>query len=352
MTHPALPNVILGNGNRRFSGVTSTLLQVLPHQVSRTHVFILGAAHMPADAQTVSFFGALKLLRRAAAASHPVVFHARRNIEMVQALLLKSLGAKTLRILFTSTAQRRHSRFTRWLMAQMHCVISTCTAAASYLTVPPYQLIPHGIDTKRFVPRDPGLPPKRHVFAATHQICILGRVRHQKGVDILIEAAIPLLKTQPEWGILVVGEIKKEDAVFVQRLKDELDREGLLGRVKFTGLQPFATLPAYFRHADIVTALSRNEGYGLTVLEAMGSGTAVLASMAGAWPDIVQHEQNGLLVPIDDVEATRTALSALMLDPELRARLAKAARSDVMAKFDVRHEAQTLCALYERIRAL
>jgi glycosyltransferase involved in cell wall biosynthesis len=74
--------------------------------------------------------------------------------------------------------------------------------------------------------------------------------------------------------------------------------------------------------------------------------------MAGAWPDIVQHEQNGLLVPIDDVEATRTALSALMLDPELRARLAKAARSDVMAKFDVRHEAQTLCALYERIRAL
>ena len=96
------------------------------------------------------FFSALRLLRRAAMDRKPVVFHARRNIEMVQALLLRCLGASTLKIAFTSTAQRYHSRFTRYLMRQMDSVISTCSAAASYLDPPPDQLIPHGIDTARF----------------------------------------------------------------------------------------------------------------------------------------------------------------------------------------------------------
>ena len=82
------------------------------------------------------FFSALRLLRRAAMDRKPVVFHARRNIEMAQALLLRCLGASTLKIVFTSTAQRYHSRFTRYLMRQIDSVISTCSAAASYLDPP------------------------------------------------------------------------------------------------------------------------------------------------------------------------------------------------------------------------
>ncbi len=58
---------------------------------------------------------------------------------------------------------------------------------------------------------------------------------------------------------------------------------------------------------SIVTALSRNEGYGLTVLEAMSSAKAVIASRAGAWPDILSPEEDGLLVDIGDVPSTRAA---------------------------------------------
>lgn len=351
MTPQAFPDVVLGNGNRRFSGVTSTLLQVLPHQMTRMNLMILGAAHMPENAQSLTFLQALALLRQAAAANHPVVFHARRNIEMVQALALRTLGANTLSVLFTSTAQRHHSRFTRWLMSKMDRIISTCGAAASYLAEPPDQLIPHGIDTHRFVPRSPDTPPKREALPTDYQICMFGRVRHQKGVDILIEAAMPLLKLHSDWGVLIVGEIKSEDVAFVENLKDQLAREGLDERVRFTGLQPFETLPAYFRHADIVAALSRNEGYGLTVLEAMSSGTAVVASRAGAWPDIVRHGQDGLLVPIGDVDATRAALAQLMAESTLREQLAASARSRVLARFDVQQEAQLLCEAYEQMRA-
>ena len=283
-TQTSVPQVILGNGNRRFSGVTSTLLQVLPHQTESMEIAVLGSAHMPSSVRTLSFLSALRLLRRAAMNRKPVVFHARRNIEMVQALLLRCLGASTLKITFTSTAQRYHSRFTRYLMRQMDSVISTCSAAASYLEPPPDQMIPHGIDTARFHPRPKGEPPRREALATAHQIGIFGRVRHQKGIDVLIEAAIPILLERPDWGILVVGEIKPEDASYVDELKRRINEAGLTMRINFAGLQPFSTLPGFFRHSDVVAALSRNEGYGLTVLEAMSSSCAVIASTAGAWP--------------------------------------------------------------------
>jgi mannosyltransferase len=222
-THTPVPQVILGNGNRRFSGVTSTLLQVLPHQMESMEIAVLGSAHMPSPVRTLNFFSALRLLRRAAMDRKPVVFHARRNIEMVQALLLRCLGASTLKIAFTSTAQRYHSRFTRYLMRQMDSVISTCSAAASYLDPPPDQLIPHGIDTARFHPRPNGEAPNRKALATAHQIGIFGRVRHQKGIDVLIEAAIPVLVERPDWGILVVGEIKPEDTSYVDELKRRIN---------------------------------------------------------------------------------------------------------------------------------
>ena len=344
-----IPQVILGNGNRRFSGVTSTLLQVLPHQMESMEIAVLGRAHMPSSVRTLGFVSALRLLRRAAMDRKPVVFHARRNIEIVQALILRRLGASTLKIAFTSTAQRYHSKFTRYLMRQMDSVISTCSAAAGYLDPPPDQLIPHGIDTARFHPRPKGEPPRREALGTARQIGIFGRVRHQKGIDVLIEAAIPILLERPDWGILVVGEIKPEDTSYVDELKRRVNEAGLNERINFTGLRPFSTLPGFFRYSDIVAALSRNEGYGLTVLEAMSSGCAVIASTAGAWPDIITHGETGLLVPIADVEATRASLIDLIDHEEVRITMGGEARSQVLAQYRVEDEAQALCRWYQTL---
>ena len=57
-TQTSVPQVILGNGNRRFSGVTSTLLQVLPHQMESMEIAVLGSAHMPSSVRTLSFLSA------------------------------------------------------------------------------------------------------------------------------------------------------------------------------------------------------------------------------------------------------------------------------------------------------
>ena len=233
---------------------------------------MLGAHHLPQSAPLAGFFELVKALRTPEADNQTVIFHARRNDEMIQALILKQLVHCRLKILFTSTAQRYHSGFTRWLMSQMDSVISTCSAAASYLPAQPDTLIPHGVDAARYPPRSmiEGREASEQLSHRKH-IGIFGRVRAQKGIDTLIEAALPLLKAHPDWDLVIVGEITPDQRQFVAELKAQAAGSEVLEQVVFTGKQPFDALPSLFRAMTIVTALSRNEGFGLTVLEAMNA---------------------------------------------------------------------------------
>ncbi len=174
--------VILGNSNPRFSGVTSTMLQTLEVQAKLMNVCVLGKHHLPEHLQhlSINFLELAKICRASPANGKLRVFHARRNDEMLQALILKHLFRAQIKIVFTSTAQRYHSKFTRWLMNKMDCVISTCEAAASYLKEKPTAIIPHGIQSETYLPN----PIKRG--ADTTTIAMFGRVREQKGTHFLL----------------------------------------------------------------------------------------------------------------------------------------------------------------------
>ena len=123
--------LILGNSNKRFSGVTSTMLQVLSRQWSLLPVAVLGDHFLPKQATAISFLSLIKHGRSPLADGRFRIFHARRNNEMIQALILKMLFRVKIKIVFTSTAQRHHTGFTRWLIKQMDGIISTCDAAAA-----------------------------------------------------------------------------------------------------------------------------------------------------------------------------------------------------------------------------
>jgi len=347
MTAPD-PNVevILGNSNKRFSGVTSTMLQVLEVQKDKVPLVVLGKHHLPSDVPVASFWQLLRLARRPLPDGRTRVFHARRNDEMIQALLLKALGAR-LRIVFTSTAQRRKTWVTRFLMSRMDGLLSTCTAAADYMPTPPDQLIPHGINVERYHPaEDRDRLWQQLELPGRYGIGIFGRVRHQKGVDVLIDAALKVLPNHPDFTVVIVGEITQDQAEFVDRQKLRLKEAGLEDRVVFTGTLPFDQIPDHFRAMSIVTALSRNEGFGLTVLEALSSGAAVIATEAGAWPDIIRDGDNGYLIPVDDDRELEDRLETLMSDTAKRRTLAERGRQTVLRDYTVEREAQALLDYY------
>ena len=136
----------------------------------------------------------------------PLVWHARRNNEMIVGVVLKALGWP-LKLLFTSAAQRNHSWITRWLIRRMDAVIATSDASASYLKRDAI-VITHGVDTTRYAPAsdraaafaESGLPGR-------YAIGCFGRVRAQKGTDLFVAAMCELLVRFPDFTAVIVGQI-------------------------------------------------------------------------------------------------------------------------------------------------
>ena len=340
--------VILGNSNPRFSGVTSTMLQTLTHQRQHMPICVLGKHHLPKEfaSHGISFWQAVKHLRAPLPNGKARVFHARRNDEMIQALLLKHVFKLPLSIVFTSTAQRRHSGLTRWLMKQMDAILSTGKAAAQYLQQAPLALIPHGIQSDTFYPY-PSYPANTE---QTQNIAIFGRVREQKGTHLFVEAAIDILPRFPKAKAFIIGAITPEEHAFANALKAKIKEAGLGHRIQFLGEQPFDKLPELFRSMDIITALSRTEGYGLTVLEAMSSGAAVIATEAGAWPEIIEQGEQGWVIPVGDKQALVHKLDTLLSDPEQMQMMGRKGRERILAHYRIEDEARKLCDIYRQLQ--
>ncbi|MDB5574633.1 MAG: lipopolysaccharide biosynthesis protein, partial [Tardiphaga sp.] len=122
--------VIVVNLHWRYSGVTATNRMVTPRVAKLVAARWLGSDG-PDGVARMGIGGLLALWRRRV----PLVWHARRNNEMIVGVVLKALGWP-LKLLFTSAAQRHHSLITRWLIRRMYAIIATSEISASFLKRP------------------------------------------------------------------------------------------------------------------------------------------------------------------------------------------------------------------------
>lgn len=339
-------DVIVPNLSPRYSGVTATSRMVAPRVGALLKTGWLGR-DAPDGVARIGL-GGLWRLRRRPSSGLPRIWHARRNIEMLVGVVLKRLGWP-LRLVFTSAAQRHHTATTRWLIAQMDAVIATSETSRSYL-LRPAAVIHHGIDVARYAPppdraaawRDSGLPGRSGIGC-------FGRVRRQKGTDVFVAALCRLLPRYPDFTAVIVGEV--DDRAFEAGLKRDVEAAGLSHRIVFLGYRPIDELPLWYRRISIYAFCSRNEGFGLTLLEAMAAENALVASRAGAAEVVVTDAETGFLVPPGDVDAMAAALEALMRDPELVAQMGRRARARVKAEFSIEAEAAHIAELYRQVRA-
>src|ERR1700756_1040299 len=132
--------LIVPNLHRRYSGVTATNRMVAPKLAKGLRAAWLGPA-APEGIARMGLADLLKLWRR----SRPLIWHARRNNEMIAGVVLRSLGWP-LKLVFTSAAQRHHSWTTRFLIRRMDAIIATSDLSAAYLKRSA-SVIPHGVDT-------------------------------------------------------------------------------------------------------------------------------------------------------------------------------------------------------------
>lgn len=107
------------------------------------------------------------------------------------------------------------------------------------------------------------------------------------------------------------------------------------------GPLPPEQVPDFYDALDVFAMPSRTDSFGIVYLEAWANGKPVVAARAGGVVEVVQHEQNGLMVPFGDVEALAGAISRLIDDPALARSLGEAGRSAVLrddASWDARFE--------------
>jgi len=336
-------DVIAPNLHMRYSGVTSTVMALLPHQAKVARIAAVGA-HIPEIVPRVRMIDVIL-----AGWQKTRVWHARRNDEMIVGLLLKYVLCQPWKLLFTSAAQRRHSAFTRWMMRRMDAIISTSEMAASYLERESV-VVEHGVDLQRFQPsenkaaawKESGLPGK-------YGIGVFGRVRSQKGTDLFVEAMLELLPKYPEWTAVITGLEAVEEASFVAGLKKRIAETGMSERIFMLGEVPRDQVPLWFRRVSLYVAPMRWEGFGLTTLEAMASGTAVVATRTGASPRIVRDGLTGDLIPANDGKALTAAIEPYLAQPmrcEVRGR---AGLEMVQKHHDIQLEVAGIQKLYEQL---
>jgi mannosyltransferase len=337
--------VVATNFNWRQSGGTTAVVQLVPEQAKTLKIAALGF-DLPDRVPRMRWRDVAKLFRRPA--NRPFrIYHCRRNNEMIAGLVLRDVLRAPLRLIFNSAGQRRHKPVTRWMLKRMDAVIATSERSGSFLDVP-YTVVPHGTDFEHFHPARgteddyaaSGLPGK-------YAIGCTGRIRAQKGTDLFVDAMIRLLPLYPDWTAVITGRTTSDNLAFERELKSKVADAGLSQRIVFLG--DVEDISVWYRRFTLFVAPSRQEGFGLTPLEAMASQTAVVASDAGSFPSMIRPGNHGAIVPAGDFEALVAAIEPYLRDPNLARQQGRAALEFVHANFSLQAEARGIRAVYDRL---
>ena len=343
-----MPELIVTNFSKRFTGVSATAAAVARLQAQR-HDMALCGEPLPGCPAPVGRAEAARMSATPPPGLPFTIWHVRRNSEMTAALWVRDVLRRPVRIVFTSAAVRRHSALPRWLISRMDAVVATSDAAASFVAKV-QAVIPHGVDTQAFRPA----PDRVAAWEATGHpgrfgIATIGRIRPEKGTDRFVDAMLRLLPRRPEATALIVGRAAPADRGFLDGLKSRIDSAGLSQRIVFVGEIPPDAMPGLMRSLSAVVQLPRYEGYGMVPLEGMASGVPFAATQCGAYREFSSDGACGFIVPPDDPGSVADALDALIADPARHKAMSEAARRAAETRFSVAAEAQRLADVYDRL---
>ena len=171
----------------------------------------------------------------------------------------------------------------------------------------------------------------------------VGRIVHQKGLDLAMHALAGLKELSWEWRI--AGDGPQLDA-----LKLLAQKLGIADRVQFLGWQAREQLIEQYHWSNLFLFPSRHEGMPNAVLEAMASGLPVIASRIAGSEELVSNGETGFLFPSEDIEALRDALRKLISDTVLRQTMGNVARRHMEERYSWAATAEQYALLLEKVQ--
>lgn len=246
----------------------------------------------------------------------------------------------------------------RWLaLLQASAVIAVSNATAECFRGRFFRLFPshtpvrtvyNGVELEEFRPDPESRRRKRaELELADSQFAagIVAQITPRKGQFELLRAFAPVAQAQPEARLLVVGEpIFGPDEEYLRALKRECDRLGLQDRVRFLGRRD--DVASILQALDLLVLNSSSEPFSIVLLEALASGTPVLATAVDGVPELIADGETGFLVEPGNLDQLTARLLELARDPGKRSIAGRNGRMHVMAGFGVARFQRDIEAVY------
>lgn len=183
-------------------------------------------------------------------------------------------------------------------------------------------VISMGVDARKIFISNPKISNRKNLL-------FVGRLVKSKGLDILLKAMTLIIPHYPEQQLIIVG-----DGVERSNLEKLTYQLSISKNVTFVGAKSHCVLPEFYQEALIFISPSLAEGFGLTLIEAMACGCAVIASDLPAAQDIIEHEKTGLVFEVKNVELLAKSILSLLIDKALCDRLIENGQDKVLVNFD------------------
>lgn len=182
-------------------------------------------------------------------------------------------------------------------------------------------VVPPGMDERRFSPiRQAEIEDLQQKYGLrSHDVLTLGRMAHNKGYDLLIQALPTLFDLVPEARLIaaVGGEDSVQDEAGVATLKKLATELGISERIKWIQFIEEADLPDYYRAASVFSMSSRYEPFGMVAIEAMSCGTPTVVTVHGGLYELLDYGKHALYADPNRPLEYGTMLAVPMLYPDL-----------------------------------
>ncbi len=213
------------------------------------------------------------------------------------------------------------------------------------------EVVYNAVDTERFIP-DPKSRQnvrQRYGFDKTDVVMgVAGRLSEEKGQLFLLKTLLPMLKSNPNYKILIAGDAKiHPNTTYPEEIMSFIRQNSLGGDVFMTGY--IEDMKGFYNSLDLFLLPSFREPFGRVLIEAMATETPVIASRVGGVPEVVDHEINGYLVEPGDAVRWRGYINRLLHDETIRHSFVKAGRKKVLEKFSSKQITSRIVSLYREL---
>ena len=202
------------------------------------------------------------------------------------------------------------------------------------------RLVPVGVDPDLFSPRpEVARVPGRLITTASADVAL-------KGLSFLLEA-VAKLRTEQDVTLTVIGRPKPGG-----RAEATIERLGLSGAITWVSGVPDERIVELYAEASLAVVPSLYEGFSLPAIEAMATGTCLVATTGGALPEVTGPDGVSVLsCPPGDAGALAHTIARGLADEDLRARVGAAGRQRVVERWSWRHCAQLTVDQYREVLA-